>query len=246
MRVSRLILFLWETGVVLSSGRVEVLAHDLHGKPAVVELPSHSPADYAFPLPVPGSYELPPIRKASGGDVLDERGNMHDLGHFFAGRVTVLAFIYTRCGDACPTASLQMSLLQDLASRDDHVVPRMRLLSVSFDPDHDTPQVMAEYAANWRSTATSAPDWDFVTAPHHSALAPILSAYGQVVDAPKRADLSDPLLHHVFRAFLIDPSGQIRNIYSLDFLDPDLVLNDIRSLLLEQDGLEHTSHTLRR
>jgi hypothetical protein len=38
----------------------------------------------------------------------------------------------------------------------------------------------------------------------------------------------------VFRAFLIDKAGLIRNIYSLDFFDPELVLNDVRTILMEK------------
>ena len=103
---------------------------------------------------------------------------------------------------------------------------------MSFDPDHDTPAAMAEYAAQWRSADPKAPDWPHVTTADRAALDPILKAYDQSV--MRKPDV-DGGLYHILRVFLIDASGRIRNIYSLDFLDPDLVLNDIRTVLMDRD-----------
>lgn len=191
----------------------------------------HAPRPEAaavFPVPPPGSYRLPPIKQAAGGSVLDEAGRRQDLlggEHAF----TVLALIYTRCGDVCPLASADMARLQDLAAKDAAVARRMRLVTLSFDPEHDTPEVMRDFAASWRSTDPAAPAWAFLTTSDRAALAPILAAYGQGVAPGPSGTLS-----HVFRAFLIDPKGRVRNIYSLDFFEPALVLTDIRTLLLEE------------
>ena len=106
---------------------------------------------------------------------------------------------------------------------------------MSFDPDHDTPAAMTEYAAQWRSANPKAPDWPYVTTADRAALEPILEAYDQSVMRKPDSD-ADGGLYHILRVFLIDASGQIRNIYSLDFLDPDLVLNDIRTVLMDRDG----------
>jgi protein SCO1/2 len=204
-------------------------AHEGHKPPP----DAGAAASYAFPIPKPGSYNLPPIKPAGGGPVLDETGRPHELADLLRGRATVLAFIYTRCGDICPTATLQMSLLQDLAAKQRGVSERMRLATMSFDPGYDTPAVMAEHAAHWRSQARGAPEWLFLTAPDRESLAPVLSAYNQSL-GPK-ADPASPTgpLQHIFRAFLVDAQGRIRNIYSLDFFDPKLVLNDVETLLLE-------------
>jgi cytochrome oxidase Cu insertion factor (SCO1/SenC/PrrC family) len=210
-------------------------AHDLHERKQSADRPTGPVAGYAFALPEPGSYRLPAIRPAAGGSVLDERGRGHDLIDILQGRITVLAFMYTRCGDLCPTATLQLSLLQDLVANDQRLAQRMHLVSMSFDPDHDTPEVLAEYAVGWRSDQTGAPEWLFLTAPDRAALAPVLAAYGQAVSAKPEPDAAGGPLYHIFRAFLIDASGQVRNIYSLDFLDPDLVLTDIRTLILDQE-----------
>ncbi|ACA15653.1 electron transport protein SCO1/SenC [Methylobacterium sp. 4-46] len=197
----------------------------------------HPPAPGAaagpsFPVPPAGSYRLPPIRPAAGGVVLDETGRRLDLlRDALRGRATVLALIYTRCGDLCPLASADMARLQDLAAADADLSRRMRLVTLSFDPEHDTPEVMRAFAAAWRSSDPAAPAWAFLTAPDRDALAPILAAYDQRLDRRPGGALG-----HLLRAFLIDRRGRIRNIYSLDFFEPALVLNDVRTLLLEEAG----------
>jgi protein SCO1 len=201
-------------------------AHEGHGAAA------GPTARYAFPLAAPGSYRLPPLRAAAGGSMLDETGTEVDLGEMLHGRITVLSFIYTRCADLCPLATSQLAHLQDLAADDAALDAKVRLVSISFDPEHDTPAVMAEYADTW-SRSDNRPEWRFVTTGSKEALSPILKNYDQAID--RTPDHSDPTggLNHILRAFLIDADGRIRNIYSLDFLDPELILNDIRTLLLE-------------
>lgn len=186
---------------------------------------------FAF-VPKPGTYQLPAVKRAAGGPVLDERGRAHDLADLLSGRITVLAFIYTRCGDACPTANLQMSLLQDLAAKTPALSGRVRLISMSFDPDYDRADVMAELAAQWRSADSQAPEWLFLTGRDGQTLAPTLAAYNQSVSVKPAQSPSGPL-SHIFRAFLIDREGRVRNIYSLDFFEPDLVLADLQTLLID-------------
>ena len=111
--IARLIL-----ATVLCGASLAASAHDLHEREPNAGQPTGPSTGYAFALPDPGSYRLPAIRPAAGGSVLDERGRGHDLADLLQGRITVLAFMYTRCGDLCPTATLQLSLLQDLVAKD--------------------------------------------------------------------------------------------------------------------------------
>jgi cytochrome oxidase Cu insertion factor (SCO1/SenC/PrrC family) len=206
------------------------LAHD-----AAKHRPPPGPSQaYAFPLAKPGTYALPPIKQAAGGQVLDEQGRSHDLAELVQGQTTLLAFIYTRCGDVCPLATMRMADLRELATGHPEIAKGLRFVSMSFDPDYDTPAHMAEHAELWRRPIPGAPDWLFVTAPDRTVLQPILEAYGQTM-TPK-ANPSDPNgpIRHILRVFLIDRAGRTRNIYSLDFLDPQLVLNDVATLKLEE------------
>src|SRR5262249_52364677 len=146
--------------------------------------------------------------------------------------------IYTRCAapKACAYATGVLSQLH-LASLDDTTLAKsLRLVSLSFDPEYDTPRRLATYAEGIDDEKSGC-EWRFATAKSSAELGKILNAYGQAVDQrPNPADPQGPL-YHVLRVFLIDREGRIRNIYSSGTLDPRLVLADVRTLLLEEAKL---------
>jgi cytochrome oxidase Cu insertion factor (SCO1/SenC/PrrC family) len=193
--------------------------------------------DYDYDPPVPGSYSLPVVKAAPDGAIIDSDSkplNLRDLTHE---RITVLSF-YTRCAapKACPYAASVLSQLHALSANDKALAKNMRLVSMSFDPDYDTPQRLAAYSEGMRDEKSGC-EWRFATAKSHAALDLILNAYGQAVD--KRSNPNDPQgpLYHILRIFLIDREGRIRNIYSSATLDPRLVLADVKTLLLEEARL---------
>ena len=195
-------------------------------------------ADYDYDPPVAGSYALPVIKAAPDGAIIDSDSKSLNLRQLTHGRITVLSFIYTRCAapKACPYAAGVLSQLHALSANDKELATNMRLISLSFDPDYDTPQRLAEYSEAMRDDKLGC-EWQFVTAKSHAALESILGDYGQAVD--QRSNPNDPQgpLYHILRVFLIDRTGRIRNIYSSATLDPRLVLADVKSLLLEEKKL---------
>ena len=194
--------------------------------------------DYDYDPPVPGSYSLPVVKAAADGAIFDSNGkplNLRDLTH---GRITVLSFIYTRCAamKACPYAAGVLNQLHLLSVDDPTLAKNMRLVSMSFDSDYDTPQRLAAYSEKFLEEKSGC-EWRFATAKSTAELESILAAYGQAVD--KRANASDPQgpLYHILRVFLIDREGRIRNIYSSGTLDPRLVVADVKTMLLEEARL---------
>jgi len=194
--------------------------------------------DYDYDPPAPGTYTLPVVKAASDGALLDSDGSAIRLRELTRGRITVLSFIYTRCGaaKACPYATGVLNQLHLLSVDDKTFAKNMRLVSMSFDPDYDTPERLATYS-QWARERKSGCEWRFATAKSRAELQPILDAYGQTVD--KRRNSADPQgpLYHTLRVYLIDREGRIRNIYSSGTLDPRLVLADVRTLLLEEARL---------
>jgi len=75
------------------------------------------------------------------------------------GKVVAIDFIYTRCPlpDVCPRLSANFALLQRQFR--DQAGDSLLLLSVTVDPEFDTPSVLAEYARRW----TAGPGWRFLT-----------------------------------------------------------------------------------
>ncbi len=222
------------TAAVLPAAR----AHD-PGAPAVrPELSFGRSEQYDYDPPEPGSYRLPAIKPAPDGRVLDSTGRPSQLHDLMDGRITVLAFIYTRCSDpqGCPLAISLLYDLQFVARRDPTIGDSLRLMALSFDVEHDTPQVLADYAASGHEGHGEAGELLFLTTRSEAELGPILEAYDQPIG--RKLDAADPFgpYTHPLRVFLIDPERRVRNIYSLGFLDPRLVATDIRTLLIEQRG----------
>ncbi|HEX8203228.1 MAG TPA: SCO family protein, partial [Isosphaeraceae bacterium] len=81
------------------------------------------------------------------------------------GRVVVLTFLYTRCPlpDFCPLLDRKFAELAARLGPDPVRADRVRLLSVSFDPEHDTPEVLARHA---RPLGARPPLWTFAVAGH--------------------------------------------------------------------------------
>jgi cytochrome oxidase Cu insertion factor (SCO1/SenC/PrrC family) len=202
------------------------------GITTAADLPRDS--DYDYEPPVPGSYGLPVVKPAADGALLESTGkslNLRDLTH---GRITVMSFIYTRCAamKACPYAAGVLNQLHLLSVEDQALAKNMRLVSMSFDPEYDTPQRLAAYSEGVREEKSGC-EWRFATAKSRGELESILNAYGQAVD--KRPNPNDPQgpLYHTLRVFLIDRNGRVRNIYSSGTLDPRLIVADVKTLLLE-------------
>ena len=188
-------------------------------------------------LPTPaGSYRLEHIMPAPSGTVLDTDDQPRPLARFTTGKVTVLSFMYTSCSDVwgCPFAYQVMEELKKSLDREAALLPHLRFVSLSFDPDHDTPEAMRLYGGSHTADKGGLP-WYFLTTPSPEELRPMLDGFGQdlsiVLDENGKSNGS---LSHVLKVFLIDRRGSIREIYTTSFLLPQVVLNDIRTLLIEQ------------
>jgi cytochrome c peroxidase len=188
-----------------------------------------------FVAPESGSYELPPLWKAQSGRVLDEANHALDVADLLGDKIVLLSFIYTSCSDinGCPLATHVLTGVQRALRDDPSLKQRVRLISVSFDRAHDTPSVMAEYASHFRDGKT---DWPFLTTATDEDLADLLDRYDQWIVKDYDSDGRYlGTISHVLRVYLIDTERRVRNIYSVSFLHTETVLNDIRTLVLE-DG----------
>lgn len=184
-----------------------------------------------YEAPQPGTYHLPVIKPAIDGEVLDTAGRAHRLFAYLDDKVVLLSFMYTRCSDAhgCPLALGVFRTLAEELQHEPHLARQVRLLTLSFDPAHDTPQVMQQYAAASKPNAIS---WDHLTTASPRALQPLLDGYGQYIAPVLNARQQGTGYSHLLKVFLIDRQRQVRNIYSVDFLHPAILLNDIKTLLL--------------
>ena len=188
-----------------------------------------------FTPPRPGTYTLQKIQPTTDATLLDPSGRPVRLSAVTTGKITLLTFFYTYCADpiGCPFA---YRTLRDVRTGIDRVLgleQRVRFLSVSLDPTTDTPRAIGIYRD--MVSQDSALEWDVLTARSVRDLLPVLEDFGQDVSVEQAADGSARrTVHHMLKMFLIDRSGMVREIYTLAFLQPAVILNDIQTLYLEE------------
>lgn len=201
------------------------------GEPAQVLAPGYGPLQYS--PPAAGSYQLPPLGTAVDGRVIDDSGAPLTLYQLLGDKFVLLGFIYTHCSDVngCPLATFVMKKVQDRLLQDAELGSQLRLISLSFDPEWDTPQVLRNYAGHFRRKGA---DWQFLTTASDAQLQPILDGFDQWRQKSYDENGSySGSMSHILRVYLIDKQHRIRNIYSTGFLHADTVINDLRTLWME-------------
>ena len=188
-----------------------------------------------FVPPAAGTYRLQRIQAVADAVLLDTTGRARHLSDATTGKITLLTFFYANCADplGCPFVYGTMHRLRGRLAPEPGVAGHVRFVSVSLDPTNDTPQALADYSRTM--TPSNAIDWQFLTARSVRELVPVLDDFGQDVAVevdsrgrPTRA------LHHMLKLFLIDGRGTVREIYTLAFLQPEVIANDIKTLLAER------------
>lgn len=92
-------------------------------------------------------------------------------------KLVIVEFVYTRCNAICRSLGAEFQQLQAIIQKM-NLQSRVGLLSISFDPEHDTPQVLAAYAARLKADANI---WHFATVKNHNQLATLLNFFGITV-----------------------------------------------------------------
>jgi protein SCO1 len=100
----------------------------------------------------------------------------------------------------------------------------VRLLSITLDPERDTPEVLQRYRRLYDADAAS---WQFLTGPP-DRVRRVLADWGMWARPAANGQLDHPS-----RIFLVDGQGWVREIYDLSFLKPAWVAEDIELLLRE-------------
>jgi protein SCO1 len=200
---------------------------------AHAQLPASAPKQ-DFTAPAAGSYSLPPIQTAADGWVLEGSQLPRRLARYTHGALTLLSFIYTYCSDpiGCPLAYATFDTIKRRVLADPLLRGQVRLVSLSFDPSNDTPQAMRAYGGE-HARSLELP-WHFVTTASVGFLKPILDDFGQDVEIELDAKgLPTRARTHMLKVFLLDHQGQVREIYSAAFLQPDVIINDLKTLAME-------------
>lgn len=130
------------------------------------------------------------------------------------GRLVVATFIYTRCRTMCPMLGMRMAQIRDRLP-EAALGEEVQMLSVSFDPEHDTPERLAEYGGHYGAE----PDHWWVARPRAN-LDALLERLGVVV-----LDDGEGGFNHNGAFYLIDRRGRVAAI--IDDKKPDEVVRAV-------------------
>jgi len=164
---------------------------------------------------------LPRIAPAAPFTLTTQDENRLSLGDL-SGRVVLTTFIYTSCTDTCPLLTAKLADIQKKLGAD--FGPKVRFVSITVDPERDTPPVMHQYADLFKANPSG---WSFLTG-SPDEIAEVTSSYGIFVRKTPRGDVD-----HTFLTSLIDRHGTLRVQYSGYRFDPDELLADLRALVRE-------------
>ncbi|MCH9696984.1 MAG: SCO family protein [Gammaproteobacteria bacterium] len=185
----------------------------------------------------PGSYQLPRLFSAGDGSVLTDDGQPVQLHALIGEKITLLSFIYSTCRDVdgCPLATAMFYRLSNRLKDDAEIREQLRLITLSFNPVDDAPEVMRQYGQDLKQGGL---DWHFLTTESEEDLAPILKSYRQTVQKNyNEAGQFTGTFSHVLRVYLIDQEKTVRNIYSTSFLNPDSLISDVKTLLADKQRI---------
>jgi len=134
-------------------------------------------------------------------------------------RTVIVDFIFTRCTSVCSALGTRYQELQaDIQEK--HLENAVRLVTVSFDPEHDTPDIIADYARRLRADPET---WTILTPTDSKALRRALEAYGVV-----RVPAPDGQFIHNAAFNVIDRRGRLARI--VDIGEPRAALGAAQQL----------------
>lgn len=177
-------------------------------------------------LPVSGS------DPKAGGEVPDftlvnQDGRKISLARY-RGQALALTFIYTRCPlpDFCPLMNSNFQKLDALLAQDRTLYQKTHLLTVSFDPEHDTPQVLREFGSRYAGRAANDgfAHWEFASGtPSEIKSMALFFGFSYWPE-------SGQIVHSLSTA-VIRPDGRLGRVYRGNGWKPEQVLEELRGLI---------------
>ncbi|HEY2249871.1 MAG TPA: FG-GAP-like repeat-containing protein, partial [Planctomycetaceae bacterium] len=172
----------------------------------------------------------PPLFDAPQFQLTDETGAAFGSDEL-RGRVWIANFMFTKCAATCPQQTARLAELQRRA-RNWPDWDRLRLVSISVDPQHDTPARLRDYSELHSADSSH---WKFLTGPRAELFR--ISKEGFKLPVSENAAGSTSPLMHSSKLILVDGRLRIRGYYD-SLADGDFLKlrNELRAVLSEPDA----------
>lgn len=131
------------------------------------------------------------------------------------GKIRIIHFIFTHCPEACPTQTSRLVTVQK--NLDDEVSNYVEFLSISIDPDRDTPARMKKFASD---REVDFKNWKFATGKAEN-----LSSIADYLNANAVGD--GEIMDHRLVVFMLGPKEQLLQTYAGSNLDTKRLIDDI-------------------
>jgi len=182
--------------------------------------PDYKPA-VSYHVPTPG--DVVPDFKMRNQD-----GRPIHLGQF-RGKALLVTFIYTRCPspEFCPRVTRNFAALEKMMAANPGLYAESHLLSVSFDPEHDTPERLRAYGATYMGSnaRNTFVHWELAVPEK-----PVLTEMAKFFDLGMTAG-ADTMITHTLSTTLIGPNGKVVRFYPGNEWTPEQVLADVKQLI---------------
>jgi protein SCO1/2 len=185
---------------------------------------SRAPGETSPPPPEPEA-TLPIGAALPDITFTDDAGTPRPLSSW-RGSWTLLTFIYLRCPlpEYCPRMNAHFAAVQRAVKAEPRLADQVRLLSISFDPEFDTP---ARLAAKAKEVGADPALWRFVTAPREQ-----VDAFGGRLGlSVLREGAGGANITHNLRTALLDRDGKLARTYNGKAWVPDEVIRDLQALV---------------
>jgi protein SCO1/2 len=147
----------------------------------------------------------------------------------FRGKALLITFIFTRCPlpNFCPLVTRNFAQVNHELGADPAAHAKIQLLSVSFDPDHDTPERLRAYGATYigSDTANAFAHWDFAV-PDKTVLPEMVKFFDVGITTGP-----DESITHTLSTTLVGPDGKVVRFYPGNEWTAQQVTADVRAVV---------------
>ncbi|HEX5876078.1 MAG TPA: SCO family protein [Pyrinomonadaceae bacterium] len=173
---------------------------------------------------------VPAVAQAKEGDSVPnfKLRNQNDREiriHNYRGKALLLTFIYTRCPvpEYCTLMSNNFVQVDRELGQDPELYGKTHLLSISIDPEYDTPQVLRSYgsAHTERYQEETFAHWEFATGTKEQVKE--IAEYFGLRYFPEKGEII-----HGLRTVIVGPDGKVAKVYSGNEWKPEEVVAEIK------------------
>ncbi len=154
----------------------------------------------------------------------DSKGREYDFSEF-EGQYLMMTYIYTRCSTVCPQLEKNLAEVYE-AIPSKYLGEDITFLSVSFDPERDTPEILDRYRTYFGSDGET---WRMARIPDQQQLDYLLEEIGVIVIPDGEGDFA-----HNVAFYLVNPEGYLVDV--MDFTDIEGAKEQVLSILQEMEG----------